>query len=52
MKQIAIALIIMGIGTASVAVVRTYTNEVRIESIKEIVIRIERKLDVIPSLCE
>ena len=45
MKQIIAALVIMGIATASLAVVRTYTNEVRIEGIKEIVLRIEKKLD-------
>ena len=45
MKQILAALIVAAICSTAWAVVRTYTNEVKIESIKEIVLRIDKKID-------
>ena len=44
--KILIVLIIASVCSGAYAVVRSYTNEVRIEGIKEIVLRIEKKLDM------
>lgn len=51
-KKIVVGLVIAGICTGSFAVVRTFTNEVRIESVKEIVIEIRSDVKKLAEQCK